>query len=205
MLCVLLVVFSPIASAAKMYKWVDENGDVRYSDRLPVQQSKEKHETLNSQGIVVETKEAAKSENELRAEKKAAEKEKERLLAEKKIADAQAKKDRVLLLTFSSEEELSLVRDNRIQVLESVINLIEKSIATTQEKLNEFESKADANYRSKNLEVPGGLAQNIEHFTRKVANRTEQLKLKMDERHKIIMQYNEDIQRYRKLKEQQDP
>ena len=52
----------------------------------------------------------------------------------------------------------------------------------------------------KNIEIPGGLAQKIEHFTRKIEIRTEQLNLKQNEMDKINEQYEIDLARFRLLK-----
>jgi ribosomal protein L19E len=59
---VALCLVSNLANAGALYKWIDENGQIRYSDRLPAAQVKKKHHQLNSQGVVLSTKEAAKSE-----------------------------------------------------------------------------------------------------------------------------------------------
>ena len=67
----LLYMSSPTVFAATLYKWVDDDGKVRYSDRMPPTQVKKKHQTLNKQGIIVETKEAAKTDEELAAQAKA--------------------------------------------------------------------------------------------------------------------------------------
>lgn len=187
-LCIVLYAMTTVAQATTLYKWVDENGDIRYSDRPPV---KKKHQALNAQGVVIETKEAPKSDQQLTAEKQAEQ--------EKK---AQQALDRVLLMTFSSEEELALVHDNRIEVIESVIRLIDKSIVTTQQRLTELQEDAKTLYLSKNLEVPGGLAQNIEHFTKKLDSQKVQLQAKINEKDKIEAQYNKDLARYRFLKNQ---
>jgi len=186
--------------AATLYKWVDENGEVRYSDRIPPNQAEKKHQTLNNQGIVINTKEAAKTEEELAAEAEA-----NRLLEEKKrLTEAQDKLDRVLLLTFSSEEEMNAVRDNRIAVIDSVISLIEKSIADNEVTLINLQDSADKTYVSKNREIPGGLAQKIEHFTRKIASRTEQLNQKKTEKQKLVEQFEHDLERYRYLKQSRE-
>jgi hypothetical protein len=95
------------------------------------------------------------------------------------------------------------VRDNRLDVLESVIKLIKKSITITDEKLANLENIAKKQYTSKGQEIPGGLAQNIEFFTRKKGIREQQLKLKETEKRKIIQQYEVDLARYRFLKETQ--
>jgi len=199
----LCVVFNS-ANAGALYKWIDEDGQIRYSDRLPAAQSKRKHHQLNSQGVVLSTKEAAKSEAELAAEAAAKRKLEEEQATQAKLDEEQNKKDQVLLLTFSNEKELGLARDDRIEVLDSVIQLISKSIATTQQTLDELQASADEIYLSKGNEVPGGLAQKIEHFSRKKDSRRAQLDSKMLEKEKINEQYEIDLARYRLLKAEGD-
>ena len=200
LLALMLFAAAKQATAGALYKWIDENGQIRYSDRLPPSQVKKKHQQLNSQGVVLTTKEAAKTDEELAAEAEAARKLEEENARLAKIKEAQDKKDRVLLLTFSSEEELGIARDNRLDVLDSVIQLIKKSINTTQQQLDELRGNADASYLSKGKEVPGGLAQKIEHFTRKLENRNAQLASKLAEQDKINQQYEKDVARFRELK-----
>ena len=199
MLCLILLGICTVASAAKMYKWIDENGHMRYADRLPPSQVKREHHTLNAQGVVVSTRKAAKTEEEIKALKDA-----EKLLQakqeiEKREQEAQGKLDRVLLLTFSSEKELSRVKDDRIEVLDSVIRLIYKSIASTQDRLMRLEGDAKQRYTSKGREVPGGLAQNIEESIRKIDNREKQLQVKLEEKYKIQGQFEIDVARFRLL------
>ncbi len=189
------------ATAATLYKWIDDNGEVRYSDRLPPSAAKKKRQTLNDQGIVVDTIEAAKTDDELAAEAEAKAALEIKQAEEKRLKNAQDKKDRVLLLTFSSEQEMSSVHSNRTEVIDSVIQLIEKSISATEGSLIELEDSADLNYISKGKEVPGGLAQKIEHFSRKIFNRKEQLRLKQEEKRKINEQFELDLARYRLLKQ----
>lgn len=196
----LVCAISTSIPAATLYKWVDENGEIRYSDQLPPSQVRQKHQMLNDQGVIIGTKEAAKTEEQLAAEAEAKINLEIQQAEEKRIKDIQDKKDRVLLLTFSSEEEMSAVHDNRIDVIDSVIRLINKSIAATEEHLIGLEDSADINYISQGKEVPGGLAQNIEHFTRKIINRNEQLRLKELEKKNLNEQFESDLARYRLLK-----
>ncbi len=196
---VLLLATGSVA-AGTLYKWIDEDGQIRYSDRLPASQAKKKHQQLNRQGVVVSTTEEARSEEDLAAEAEAKRKQEEADAEAARLKAIQDKKDQVLLLTFSSEEELKLARDNRIDVLDSVIKLINKSIATSQQKLVQLETSAEQNFTSKGNEIPGGLAQKIEEFTRKIENRNAQLKLKMAEKDKINENYERDRARYRELK-----
>jgi hypothetical protein len=199
-----LCVFSTSANAGALYKWIDEDGQIRYSDRLPPSQNKKKHQQLNSHGVILSTKEAAKTDEELAAEAEA------KLLQdqEQAVADQakqlQDEKDRVLLMTFSSAEELGLARQNRLEVIDSVIQLITNSVLATQKTLDILEASAAENFTAVGKEVPGGLAQKIEHFTRKLDNRNEQLGLKILEKQKINRQYEQDVARFRELKAAQN-
>ncbi|MDH3759678.1 MAG: DUF4124 domain-containing protein [Gammaproteobacteria bacterium] len=195
-----LCMFTGGVDAAALYKWIDEDGQIRYSDRLPATQVKKKHQQLNSQGVVVGTTEAAKSEEELAAEAEAKRIAEEQAAEEARLNQIQYEKDQVLLLTFSSERELELARDDRLEVLDSVIRLITKNITSTQKTLQELETSADQNYTSKGKEVPGGLAQKIEHFTRKIESRTDQLLLKVEEKDRINQQFEHDLARFRELR-----
>lgn len=199
MLSISLCALTTLVQAAVLYKWIDDDGSARYTDHPPVTKG---YETLNSQGVVIKITDAPKTEKELADEKKAKKLVQNKLDEEKRIKQVQDAKDRVLLMTFSSEEELSLVRDNRIEVIESVIRLIEKSIVTTKERLGRLETNAQTLYLSKELEVPGGLAQNIEHFTNKLDSRRDQLLLKQFEKDKINQQFTQDLERYRLLTSQ---
>ena len=182
-----------------MYKWVDDNGNIRYSDRMPASQAKLEHQTLNSQGMVVSTKKAAKTEEEIKALKDAEKVLQAKQEAEKVEKEAQGKLDRVLLLTFSSEKELNQAKDGRIEVLDAVIRLIYKSIATSQDRLLRLETDAKQKYTSQGRKVPGGLAQNIEESIRKIDNREKQLQVKLEEKYKIQGQFEIDIARFRLL------
>ena len=188
------------AAAAALYKWIDEDGNVRYSDRLPAAQVKKKHHQLNRQGMVISTTDDARTAEDLAAEAEAKRKKEEEEKEAARLQAIQDKKDQVLLLTFSSENELTLARDDRIEVIDSVIRLINSSIESTQETLADLQQGADEKYLSKGQEVPGGLAQKIEHFTRKIESRRNQLSLKIEEKAKINQQYELDLARFRELK-----
>jgi hypothetical protein len=200
LLAVLLCAVSSTSLAGALYKWVDENGNVRYSDRLPPDQNKKKHQQLSSQGMVLSTRDAAKSPEEMAIEAESKRKIEEQQREEIRIKTEQHKQDRVLLLTFSSEEEIERARDNRMQVMDSVIGLIESSIESTQDKLDYLLNRAQQAYISKGKEIPGGLAQKIEHIERKIESRDAQLQLKQTNKEKVRRKYEVDLDRFRVLR-----
>ena len=186
--------------AGALYKWVDENGAVRYSDQLPPKQSQKGHQQLNSQGVVLTTKEAARSPEEVAIEAEAQRTLEKQQREEARLKTIQDQQDRVLLLTFSSEEEIEHARENRIEVIDSVIRLIQNSIEGTQSQLDKLNNSAQVGYIAKGKEVPGGLAQKIEHFQRKIENRSAQLEAREEEKDKISAKYDLDLERFRLLR-----
>lgn len=195
--------FQSAAQAAKLYKWVDEEGKIRYSDRLTIEESKKRHQILTPDGRVIDTKEQQKTPEQIRTERAEAEKQKElaRIEAEKQ-ARIQAEKDhhdQVLMMTFTSEEEILEAQKERIDVIDSVINLLNRSIASEKEKLEQLELRAKTEYLDKAKRVPGGLAQNIEYFNEKLLNKQKQLELKVEEKNRIKEQYVNDLLRFREL------
>ena len=196
----LLCVFNTQSMAGALYKWVDENGAVRYSDQLPPKQSQKGHQQLNSQGVVLTTKEAARSPEEVAIEAEAQRTLEKQQREEARLKTIQDQQDRVLLLTFSSEEEIEHARENRIEVIDSVIRLIQNSIEGTQSQLDKLNNSAQVGYIAKGKEVPGGLAQKIEHFQRKIENRSAQLEAREEEKDKISAKYDLDLERFRLLR-----
>lgn len=199
------------ASAAPLYKWVEEDGQIRYSDNLPAGQSSKSFQTITPEGRVLSTKEKSKSPEELRQERadNKRREEENRINAEiaARLAAIKEHHDNVLLMTFTNENEILEAQDERLAVIDSVIKLLKKNIITEQNKLNEEEKRAKQLYLDKNLRIPGGQAQKIEYFTEKVLSKQQHLSLKIAEREKVKQQYIQDLIRYRELvilKKQQD-
>ncbi len=200
---------TPPIEAAKLYKWVDESGQVRYSDTLPPEQKMKRHQMLDPDGRIVDTLEAQKSPEQIRRERAEAQRleEEARREAEKqaRVRAAQEHRDRVLLMTFTSESELLAAREERIAVIDSVISLLRKNIEQEQETISRLEQRAQNLYVEKDKAVPGGLAQNIEYFNEKLLNKQRQLQLKIEEKQRIKRQYAEDLDRYRQLTQIEEP
>ena len=49
------------STAAKTYKWVDENGITHYGDTVPQEYSQREQQVLNSQGVEVQKRQAEMS------------------------------------------------------------------------------------------------------------------------------------------------
>ena len=101
-----------LASAA-LYKWVDDNGRIEYSDKPPPKQSRQGFSQLNRQGITVKQKEGyLNAEQKLQREAEALQKRQE---AER--AEQERRRDRALIDTFSDPKEIDTIRDRNIERL----------------------------------------------------------------------------------------
>jgi hypothetical protein len=189
-----------------LYKWVDENGQIHYSEQLPVDRSKQRFQTLDKSGRLIDTQEAKKTpaqKRQERAEQERLQREEEaRKREEERIRQEKAFNDNVLLMTFTSEQEIVEAKKERIDVIDSVIGLLLKDIEAEESKLRDLQDRAKATYTDKGKDIPGGLAQNIEYSLVKIANHKEHLQLKLEERDKIEQQYIDDLERFRVLTQQ---
>jgi hypothetical protein len=82
--------------AKKMYRWVDEQGNVRYSDQVPPDQIKHRRESLSESARVLEVveKEKTKAQRELEKRLLVLRKQQDEIIAKQKSHD------KVLLSTF---------------------------------------------------------------------------------------------------------
>lgn len=107
-----LFVCCSLAEAA-MYRWVDENGEVNYSDSVPPSKSQRGHAELDELGNEVDKVEAAKSKETVAEEAWLAELEKQ--LKAKQLQ--QSRKDSMLLNSFATLEQFDALRDEKLTVL----------------------------------------------------------------------------------------
>ena len=106
-LTVVLLLSAGVAHA-QMYRWVDGNGRVHYSDTPPTTYRKSGGAELSKQGNVIKR---TQSEAERRAEAERAA-ERKRIQAQQ---NKQAQLDRALTQTYTSEAEIDLARDRALE------------------------------------------------------------------------------------------
>ena len=136
--CLFCLLDSQAVIAKKMYRWVDEHGDIYFSDQVPPEQSQLSRASLSKTGRVLEVTEKAKTKEELEQEKRLEElrKQQEKLIANQKIHD------KALLSTFRSREDLLLSVQTKEETLEKQKNIIEGNLNRFTEQLNKQQKEA---------------------------------------------------------------
>lgn len=121
LLIILPLFFYCSLADAGLYRWVDENGKVHYSDSVPPSKSQRGHAELDELGNQVDKVEAAKSKEAVEEENWLAELESQ--LKAKQLQ--QARKDSMLLNSFATLEQFDALRDEKLTVLSDELKQLE--------------------------------------------------------------------------------
>ena len=184
----------PAAQAGKLYKWVDENGQIRYGDRIPPQYARKSNETLNQQGITVDRKEAAKTPEQIAA----AQRLEEARQAAERVQQEKDRKDRILLDTFTNEDEMVLTRDGKIEAIEAIIRVTNGRTEKLKLRLSELKTRA-ANIERSGKPVSEKLNAEISEIRQQIAQNFSYVKSRNSDQQLIREQFEVDIARFREL------
>lgn len=176
-----LLLSSEFASAKKMYRWVDENGNVYFSDQVPPEQAKHKRETLSEKARVVDVLEKAKTPEQIEQQKRldALRKEQEKIVAQ------QASNDKVLLSTFRSLDDMNNAMENKLAGLDATQKVIEGNIERYEQQLQQQQKQA-ADYERNASKVPDKLLADIAASKQQIEATRQEL-----DRHRLKRQATE--------------
>jgi hypothetical protein len=186
--------------AQKLYRWVDENGSVHYSDRIPPEHSTQSRDLLNDQGVTVGSEEGALTEEErLAREQKRLADEAEQLAA----ADA-VRRDQILLETYLSVEDIEEIRDRWLELVESQITVTELYLGNLRTKLDQLHRRllvfAPYSERENAQPVPDNLTLEISRTESSILTHEQRLIENRAEQEEIRANFEADIVRFKELK-----
>lgn len=189
---VLLLVMLLAASASgnsgrKFYRWTDSQGKTHFSDQLPLEAIRKGHRVVDERGMTVEVREPPKT-----AEERARDK------AEAAARERQARKDRELLMTYSSERQLLEVRDKRLESADLIISINAKQLAELEDQLAEVEQQI-AKLNKAGRKPSQRLLEQQEALAERVKNKRDYLEQRRRERQEIVEQFKADLKRFREL------
>src|ERR1700685_2201152 len=183
----------PSNNGRVLYKWVDKDGVTHYGDHVPPEYASQEQHILNARGYEINHLDAQKS-----AEQAAAE-EQRRL-----DADQRQLRDKNLLNTYASVQEIERLRDQRIALIADQIKV------TTQflENLNGRMKKMRADtlrfrpYSSdpKAPSMPDQMAEDLVRLSADMHTQEQNLKQKRSEEATMSIQFESDIDRFKELK-----
>jgi len=172
-----LILASSFASAG-LYRWVDDKGEVHFSDKVPVAASKKAHTKIDKSGITQKeldpaAKIALQKELELQAQEEEAQEKIENALREKRAK--QYKLDQQLLSTYENKQEIMNYFETKIKMLKGNSNILLAHKKRLQERVDKLNLKKENELKVVNIK------QTIDQYEKALKeNNKELLSLKTD-------------------------
>jgi hypothetical protein len=179
------------SARAALYKWVDDQGVVHYTDKVPPEAINKGNIELNKQGVPLKKTEPALSPEQVKA--KALEDERKRVLA--KQQEDVARRDRALLASYTSENEIDFARARALQTVDNVIQSAQAYIAGLN-KRKDFVLKKKA---AAGDNPPPDLARELAMLNGEIERQTDLVAQKKREAATVNAKYDVDKQRWREL------
>jgi len=184
------------AQAGSIKKWVDENGVTHYGTTVPPQYIDRAHSELNDRGIEVQRHDRALTEEEIEREKAL------RVLRaeQQRLREEQQERDRILLSLYRNEDDLVMARDGKLAQLDGQIRLNHAEIRRLKSRLSEFQTLAAAAERG-GKQLTAQQKANLESTQRSIERSYEVILGKEDEKRTTIAYYEQDLARFRLLRQ----
>jgi chromosome segregation ATPase len=184
--------FAADAGGPRIYCWKNAAGKSECGDRAP-QDAKVRE--LNQRGVTVNTQEAAPTPEQL----KAREQEAARKKVEAQKAEQQARKDRALLDTFTTEQDIDDKRKREISAVDAHIGNLETTLRNANERQTQAAQKVE-DYRKGTGKVPPAIQEEVTRIDQEKLSLNSQLARKRKEITEINTYYSELRARFIELK-----
>lgn len=185
----LIIAALPLALQAQTVRCVGKDGKKYFGQTLPPQCVGQAAEYLDKSGNVIRRTEATLTQ-EQRLAKEADEKKKAEAAA---VAKDEARRNRALLETYSSEKDIDLARQRALKDNEAAVKEIEARVAKIGQRGKELQKEMEF-YQGKN-KPPAKLAADIKNNEIDLKSQTELLAAKKKEVDSINTKYDEDKKR----------
>ncbi len=189
---VLLLSVTPLA--AETYRWKDKDGKTHYGEAVPAEYADQPYDVLNNQGIVIRhVEDTTASVDALEEESK--KKEREPLIS---AEERQVQTDRLLVIRYSSEEEITKALDLELAQLSYDTKVITQSLESTKEAIRSQISQA-ADQQRAGQQISAEQQQEIEQLYARRAGDEKQQDAMQARQERIRARYTAELERYRFL------
>ena len=176
---------------AGMYRWVDANGRVHYSDTLPSSYQKSGAAEMSKQGVVIKRTQS-EAERRVEAERKAAEK------RVQQDQQKQAQLDRALTSTNTTEAEIDLARDRALDNHKLMIKGAEIRVKVVETNLAELKARV-ATIKKSGRPIAPNLKEQVDQANRERLELKRNILNNEEALVKVREKYDADKQRFRDL------
>jgi hypothetical protein len=183
----------PSNSGRVLYKWVDKEGVTHYGDHVPPEYATQEQHVLNSEGYEIRRQEAQKTADQAAAD-------------DQKKLDAEQRqiRDKNLLSTYASVQEIERLRDQRLTLLADQVKVTNQFLDTLNGRMKKMrtDSQRFKPYSSdpKAPSMPDQVAEDLVRLTTDMRTQQQNLKQKRSEEATMSIQFESDIDRFKELK-----
>lgn len=178
----------------KQYKWVDEHGNVHFSDQVPPDAAQYARDEINDQGIVVKSVDRAKTPEELAAMAQAA---RDAEIEAERLAELE-RQDRAMLNSYASERDLVRAYEQQVELLVQTIDSTRMSIQSQERNLAELLGRA-ADLDRAGKPVHDTLKTSIESTKDNIAQQQAYIARKEAEKAEVDKNFQVQLTRYRDI------
>jgi len=181
------------ANDRKLYKWVDDQGVTHFGDHIPPEYAAKEQHVINSQGVETGHIDAQKPPEQMAAE------EQKRLDAEQRAA-----RDKNLLITYSSVNEIERLRDQRLALLTDQIKVTSSFLEVLNGRLKRLRATA-SHFKPYSADagappMSDQLAEDLVRVDNDIHTQQDNLREKRSEESTMRKEFENDIARFKELK-----
>jgi len=182
--------------AAKMYKWVDDNGTTHYGETIPPEYANKDRSQLDkgrvTKKVEILTPEERRTEEAAKKEVDAKKRADEGLILEQK------RRDKALVNTYSNEKEIDLARSRNLQQVDARINSIGSQLKMANDNLLALQKEADGLVKA-GKKVQPSLQEDIQETQARISKLQQDLDKSNAEKAAMDARYDADKARYKEL------
>jgi hypothetical protein len=172
---------------------VDEHGVTHYGDHIPPEYASQEQHVMNSQGVEINRLDAQKTPEQLAADE------------QKRIDTQQSQnRDRNLLSTYASVQEIERLRDQRVTLVSDQIKVTSQFLEVLNGKLKKLRTTSmyykPYSTDPKAQAMPDQLAEDLVRVDNDIRTQEENLREKRSEETGMRKQFESDIDRFKELK-----
>ncbi len=182
-----------IPSGRRLYKWVDAQGVSHYGDQIPPEFANQEHEVFNAKGVQIDHLDAQKTPEQAAIEAQ-----------QKQAAEEHRQRDKNLLTTYVSVQEIERLRDQRLALLADQMRVTSQFLDLLTGRMHKLE-RATMAYRPYSSDpqagqLPDQVAEDLVHMANDMHTQEQNLLEKQREDSMMRAQFESDIARFKELK-----
>ena len=189
----------PPGALAGIKCWTNGEGVRECGNVVPPEYAQQGHEERSKRGFTKDVTGKAKTVEEVEGERRAREAAEAEAVKQAAAAKKQAELDRVLLATFSSEDDINMARDGQLANIESQIKITSEHIKKLDRSLDDLVSRA-ADQEKRGREVRADLRKGIDETRRQLEDEAKFIVSRREEEEKIKAKFQSDLDRFRELR-----